>query len=241
MNQISRIHDIIRSNELDTLVVFSASKEKIDQVTDSNPDELCTAVSLINESFPGPIRVEGSKCIPTGKRGPGRPLISDKPFVWILPGIQKTEPVRVMAAPVSETVTVPDMDSIRMAEKYRAECLIKQAIIEQLEQERESLLTELDELNSEAEQIQQNMAAPIKPPPFWESEEGIMRVMNSAVELFGKIKGATATKNAAPVKESEGLTEKEKQLVNGFRNFSASDPVSAEKASEFLMNFASND
>jgi len=244
---LDRISQVIRDNELDTLVVYTADgRDKLDQVSDNDPEQLCTALILANESYVGPLRVEGSKLLPTdGRRRAGRPTVTERPFVWTLPGQPKNAPAPIgsPAPPASrEVVKVPDLEVVRESESHRADAAIKQARIEQLEAEKSALENELDELNDEAERAAEVMAAPPAPGPvpFWHDEKKILEVLDRAVDLFGKLRGQSTPKDQPTVPPTADLSERERRLIEGFRNFAAKSPDEAHKASTFILNFAHN-
>ena len=225
MTNPERVKQIIRSQELDTLVASSSDgARKLDMVTGTAQD-LEAAVDLMEQSFPGPYKLEGYRSGPATSRG--RKTDADRPFVWIMAGIQARPQNGAPApppAPVVKEVPVPDKEAIQTAAEARADARIAEAEVMRLEAELAAmrgqvaaLENELDELDADTEADGQAMAAQ---RPWWEDGQEVDRKMDRLQGIIGRIFG----KAAQPVLPAAGVTDEERELLELTRKWRAAAP-----------------
>ncbi len=237
MTSVERVQRIIEAAELDVLVATATDGSKLDMV-EGNVRDLQAAVALMDESFEGPFYIEGSRSAMRGKSG--RRTADDKPFRWKMAGIAKVN--AATAAQVrTETVKVPDVESIRKASDAHADARIAEHERQRAEDEAAELrakvkdlelqLGVMDAVEDDDDDDDTMEGAPL---PWYADEEKTLRMMGAFRDLIGGITG----KAAPAVPKTEGVSDDERQLLQAFRKFKAARPEDAEQTkSALLANF----
>lgn len=242
MTNPERVKQIIRSQDLDTLVASSSDgARKLDMVTGTAHD-LEAAVDLMEQSFPGPYKLEGYRSGPATSRG--RKTDADRPFVWIMAGIQ-ARPQNGAAsapppAPVVKEVPVPDKEAIQTAAEARADARIAEAEVMRLEAELAAMRGQLAALESELEDMEEeddDAQAMAAPRPWWENGEEVDRKLDKIQGLLGKMSG----KDAPPVLPAAGMTEEERELLHLARRWRATAPEQYQELTGQLKQAFGND
>lgn len=224
---VDRIKSVITSQELDTLVAYSADGTRKLDMVNGTADDLHAAVELMEQSFPHQYKLEGYREAKAGQ--PGRRKDADKPFVWIMPGCRpNAAPVaEQMGAPVVREVKVPvpDVEAIRQAATAEAKAAISEYKEQQL---REQLDTLRADLNAEPEVIEEgdeeDEDEPIGSAWYHDADKTVETVERLAGIVKGLLMPTLKGPAPAPVATTEGVSEDERVLLEQIRKFKANEP-----------------
>lgn len=233
MTSSDRVKQIIADQELDCLVAYSADGvRKLDMVTGTTSD-LQVSVDLMECSLPGPYKLEGYREKSGTSRG--RKTDQDKPFVWIMRGVQATPAQPAPAAAVRE-VAVPDVQAIRDAAEARAEARIAEVRMEILKEELARALEQPVEIEEEEEEEDEEEEGMIGPRPFWEDEEKLIKVADHVTNSLAKL----FARNAPDVPQTQGITEEERELLSMARKWKEVQPDQFKGMVDQLKNAFGN-
>jgi hypothetical protein len=236
--KLDHIATIIVSQELDTIVATTLDgKSKLDYFQ-GTPEDVAAYLVLANESLPGPFVVEAFVTDKAKVRGVKS--VTTTPFRWTLPGIQaeqrRVDPMaNAPRVERVETVTVPDVESIRQAAKAEANATIAQHDAERLKAEVEALreAVESDDDDDTDDDDEQPLAA----PPWWADGEQVVTV---AERIMGMVR-PLLVKDAPRVPQAESITDDERRLLEAARRMKATAPdVAKDVFDQLLNNFGDN-
>lgn len=242
MTSPDRVKQIIVSQKLDTLVAMSSDgARKLDMVTGS-ADDLCTAVDLMEASFQGPYKLEGYATTTATRQG--RKTDADKPFVWIMAGIQQRQQSGAPSpapAPVVKEVAVPDRDAIAKAAEARADARIAEAEVLRLEAENAQLRGQIklleEELEAQLDAEEQNATQMAAPRPWWEDGDQVEKKMDRLEGLVGRL----FKKPAPAVLPAAGVTDEERELLAMARKWKATQPDQFQELTTQLKQHFGNE
>lgn len=237
MTSIERIQTIVGQHDLDVLIVYASDGSKLDYV-EGSPDDVCTALALIPESFDGIVTAEAYKAQKGTVRG--KKADADKPFRWKIQG-RTTPPTQAapMAAPVVKEITVPDIASLKGAAESRADARIAEHQMQAALNEAAELRGRLAVLEAETEDAEvveddeDDEPMGIPPTAWFFQEDATMRMMGALKDLFRP--------SASAVPATSGITDDERKMLTAFRKFKAARPDDAKSTEETLFQHFGED
>ena len=197
---------------------------------------LCEAVDTCEAMMSTPYRLRAWSSTVDRKRG-NKPA-DQKPFVWTLPGRHGWGGVVPSAQPagsVNGAAGPLDRDDVKEWAKAVAERDAMNAQLEAMRAELDAIKADLDEDQPEQDDEPVN-AAPLS---WWHTEAAGMMVKELAGGLShflrAKATGPRVLNNAAPVAPSEGVNERERELLQAFRTAQQTNPEDAAMFGDALL------